>query len=165
MCFGFTEPAGDFLAFGIVASKFSILLYRVTNCCKVTERTRAEILYLCHADLILLLKTFQFLNSLIIKKTRPLISSERGLTSATVHALQYIPRISDDGICIRSRAVQAEEVASFSVAMGHLWRNEVIVTALTFHYFSHSSKPLIFRLFCFLGVFGRLAVRCKKKYC
>ena len=165
MCFGFTEPTGNFFAFGVVTSKFPVLLYRVTDCCKVTERTSAEILYLCHANLILLLKTFQFLNGLIIKKTGPLISGERGLTSAAVHALQYISRIPNDSICIRSSTVEAEEVASFPVAMGHFWRNEVIVTALTFHHFSHSSKPLIFGVFCLLGVSGRLAVCCEKKYC
>ena len=165
VCFSFTKPTGNFLAFGVMASKFSILLYRYTYCRKVTERTCAKVLYLCHADLILLLKTFQFLNCLIIEKTRPLISGERGLTSAAVHALQYIPRISDDGICIRFRTVETEEMASFSVAMGHFGRNEVIVTALTLHNFSHSSKPLIFGVFCLLSVSGRLAVCCEKKPC
>ena len=148
-----------------MASKFSILLYRDTDCSKVTERTCAEVLYLCHSNLILLLKSFQFLNCLIIKKTRPFISGERGLTSAAVHTLQYIPRISDDGVRIGFRTVETEEVAPFPVAMGHFWRNAVIVTALTLHHFSHSSEPLIFGVFCFLSVAGGLAVCCEKKTC
>ena len=67
------------------------------------------------------------------------MSRKARLTAATVHALQYITRVPDDAICIRSGTVETEKMAFFSIAMGHFWRNTFIVTALALDHISHSS--------------------------